>query len=214
VRAFLDAGFRNDQPAIVIARPELAQRLGLDDERLTVADAEQTLARVMTDDGPSTELFETVVGGLVDATAARHPGQTIRAFGEMVDVLWQRGDRANAIALESLWNDLATTRNFALLCGYRVDIFDADLQRDGLPEVLHAHTHARPAHPARVAAAVDGALTDVLGSLDASRWYLRISQEVPRSGVPRVQAMLSWLSANEPRLASRVLARARTRYST
>jgi hypothetical protein len=213
VRTFLEAGFRNGEPAIVIARPDLAERIEAHD-LLTIADAEQTLDRFMADGRPSPARFGDIVGGLVDAVAARHPGKTLRAFGEMVDILWQRNERTAAIALEELWNELAETRDFALLCGYRVDVFDPAVQRDGLPDVLRAHTHARPADPARLAAAVDRALTDVVGPAQASHTYLRIAEDVPRSGVPRAQAMLGWLSANDPSLAAQVLTRARALYST
>jgi len=42
----------------------------------------------------------------------------IRAYGEMVDVLWKDGMEAAAVRLEMLWNQLANTRTFSLLCGY------------------------------------------------------------------------------------------------
>jgi hypothetical protein len=43
---------------------------------------------------------------------------TIRAYGEMVDLLWKDGRSAASIKLEMLWNRLAGTHDFSLLCGY------------------------------------------------------------------------------------------------
>jgi hypothetical protein len=56
----------------------------------------------------------------------------------MVDVLWQAGQTAAAIRLEMLWNQLAQTHSFALLCGYSMGHFYKDV---GQQEVRQQHTH-------------------------------------------------------------------------
>jgi DcmR-like sensory protein len=226
VGAFLTAGFRDGEPAVVIAtaahqgvfEAEL-ERCGWDAKALerkgllTCADAEETLAAFMDEDLPSPERFERVVGGVVDQTSARVPGRTIRAFGEMVDVLWQRGQEQAAIALEELWNELAKTRSFALLCGYQLDVFQADVQREALPEVMRTHSHTRTVEePSRLAAAVDQALNDVLGPTRAARIYLDVAEHVPHGSLPRAQAVLNWLSTSEAPFADEILERARMHY--
>ena len=109
----------------------------------------------MDGDVPSGERFEDAVGGLLDEVARRFPEKTIRAFGEMVDLLFQRGQQATAIALEELWNRALESRRCALLCGYELDVFDLDTQTSALPEIIRTHTHPRPvADTARLAAAV------------------------------------------------------------
>ena len=227
VGAFLAAGFRDGEPAIVIATaahwavfeaelerhgwdPELLGRKGL----VSRAEAEQLLDAFMDGELPSAERFEAVVGGIVDETSARFPGRTIRAFGEMVDVLWQRGQEQAAIALEELWNELAKTRSFALLCGYHLDVFEPEVQRDVLPEVMRTHSHTRTIEqPSRLAAAVDQALTEVLGPVRAARIYLDVAEHVPHGSLPRAQAVLSWLSTREVPHASEILERARMHYA-
>jgi hypothetical protein len=226
VARFLDSGFRAGEPAIVIATeghrgvfaeelarlgsaPGLLERQGM----LVCGDAEALLDRFMDAEAPSAERFERVVGGLVDELSARHPGRTIRAFGEMVDVLWRRGQRKAAIALEELWNELAKTRSFALLCGYHLDIFEPDVQREGLPEVLGVHSHARTvAEPSRLARAVDLALTEVVGPVRAARIYLDVAEQIPPGSLPRGQAVLSWLGACQLPDARAILERARMHY--
>jgi MEDS: MEthanogen/methylotroph, DcmR Sensory domain len=226
VAAFLGAGFRTGEPAILIATRvhrepfarELSQR-GWDPAQLeragllTCADAEEVLERFMDGELPSADRFEHVVGGLVDDVGARYPRRTIRAFGEMVDVLWRRGSQEAAIALEELWNDLAKTRRFALLCGYHLDIFEPHVQREAIPEVVRTHSHVRTVeHPSRLAAAVDQALAEVVGPVRAARIYLDLAEHVPPGSLPRSQALLGWLSNREPLLASQVLERARMHY--
>jgi hypothetical protein len=224
--AFVGAGFRNGEPAIAIATAdhreafarELAQRgwdpAGLERTGLLAsADAEELLDRFIVGETPSAERFERVVGGLVDEISACHPGRTIRAFGEMVDLLWRRGQQQAAIALEELWNDLAKTRSFALLCGYHLDIFKPDVQRNALPDVFRTHSHTRVVEePSRLAAAVDQALADVVGPARAARIYLDVAEHVPHGSLPRAQAVLSWLSTSGFPNARTILERARMHY--
>jgi KaiC/GvpD/RAD55 family RecA-like ATPase len=226
VGRFLDAGFRVGEPALAIVtddhwrafRAELERRghdVGELQERglLTCCDADETLAAFM-DEAPSATRFEQIVGGTVDEVARRFPDRTIRAFGEMVDVLFQRGEEAAAIALEELWNELFETRRFALLCGYQLDVFDLDTENSALPEIVRTHTHPRPvADTAKLAAVVHETLTEVLGSDAAARIYLRVAEEVPRTALPRAQAVLMWLSRHQPAIAQRVLHGARARYA-
>lgn len=227
VATFLTAGFREGEPGLMIATSDHWQALADElDQRgwkasalerkglLVHADAEELLDTFMDGGLPSAELFERAVGGLVDETAARCPGRTIRAFGEMVDVLWRRGERRAALALEELWNDLAKTRSFALLCSYELDIFELGVQREALPEVVCLHSHARIVdEPAPLAAAVDQALSEVLGPARAARIYLDVAEHVPPGSLPRAQAVLSWLSSGELPQTHEILQRARMHYA-
>ena len=61
--------------------------------------------------------------------------------GEMVDILWQQGNESGAIRLEILWNQLASTYDFALLCGYAVGHFYKETRDSRFDEVREQHTH-------------------------------------------------------------------------
>jgi len=228
VGAYLANGFAAGSPALVVATPghrrafdgELRARdldpLDLQERGLlTCRDAEETLATFMHDGRPSPKRFEATVGALVDEVASRFPEQTIRAFGEMVDILWARESKHAAIELEELWNELARKRRFALLCGYRLDIFDIDVQTGALPAVFGAHTHARPAHDtSRLADAVDAALREAVGPIDAAHIYLDVAEQPRLRALPRGQAVLGWLSSGDAALAESVLERARRHYAS
>jgi MEDS: MEthanogen/methylotroph, DcmR Sensory domain len=226
VGTYITKGFDAGAPAVVIATPGHRRRIAQELEArggdaavlerrglLTHRDAEDTLAQFMDGGVPVAGRFERVIGGLLDEVAGRFPDRTIRAFGEMVDLLWSRGERKAASALEALWNQLAESRRFALLCGYHVDIFDAEVQRQALPEIFGPHTHMRPASdPARLAAAVDYALAETAGPSGAARVYLEVAEEMPSGGWPRAQALLNWVSRSRPGLAANLLEQARSRY--
>ncbi len=69
----------------------------------------------------------------------------IRAYGEMVDVLWKQGKADAAIRLEMLWNMLAQRYGFALLCGYSMGNFHKDTK--GFEAICREHTHVIAREP-------------------------------------------------------------------
>jgi hypothetical protein len=156
VAGFLSQGLVEQQPAIIIATAEharpilehLAGRL-IDIEKarsvgdLVVLDAQETLSLFMVDGQPDPRKFEASVGGLIAELVEKRSSRTlIRAYGEMVDVLWRQGQETAAIHLELLWNRLAGQYGFALLCGYAMGNFYK--QTSLFEEVCRQHTHILP----------------------------------------------------------------------
>jgi anti-sigma regulatory factor (Ser/Thr protein kinase) len=84
--------------------------------RYVAIDAATTLAGLLDGGVPDAGLFGQTVGAVVERMAAS--GRPLLAFGEMVSLLWEQGDVPGAIALEDLWNRLASVHTFGLLCGY------------------------------------------------------------------------------------------------
>ena len=154
VAGFLGEGLAAAQPAIVIATPEHATGIeehlsakGIDCRRarrngdLILIDAEETLDLFMIGDMPDADLFEQNVGRMVSQALSGRP-TVLRAYGEMVDVLWKQGRSQSALALELLWNKLALKHNFALLCGYAMGSFYKQTKQ--LEEVCAQHSHVLP----------------------------------------------------------------------
>ena len=80
-------------------------------------DCEETLSRFMINGSPDEYLFNQVVGKVI-GSLNRNPGKKIRAFGEMVAVLWSQGNKEAAIELEYLWNKYFEKDEFCLFCAY------------------------------------------------------------------------------------------------
>ncbi len=89
---------------------------------LLVVDAAETLQTFMVEGIPDQGLFEATMGGIVEHAA--RGGRAVRVFGEMVAILWDAGNVAGALALETLWNDMASNRQFFLLCAYPEVLLD------------------------------------------------------------------------------------------
>ena len=226
VAGFLVAGFERDQPGVIVATPEhmslFADRLGArgwEFERaesaglLVTADAEETLAAVVGRNGIDRERLERSVGEIFDRVQGGADTRPVRVFGEMVDLLCRDGRSGTADELERLWNVLAKTRRFSLLCGYRLDIFDLQTQSEAMPDICREHSHVLPArnYP-RFARAVDSALREVLGPNHAATVYVLVSREVGHDQIPLAQSILMWVSDNLPKQSAQILASARTHY--
>jgi hypothetical protein len=225
VARYLAAGFELSEPAIVVARPDhldlfrdclAGSGWGPDElgrlDLLTACDAEETLAAVLVGGKPSPERFEEVIGTLIDERAGAYP-RRVRVYGEMVDVLCERGEAEVAAELEDLWNRALERRRFSLFCAYRVDVFDPDTQLSLLPQICAAHTHVEPAGDvARLGRAVAGALEEELGAA-AAGVYRQLPSAVGRAVLPAPERALMWVSANLPARAERILASARARYA-
>jgi hypothetical protein len=143
-------GLAENQPAIVLATSEhlarfvqtLSQALDVAAlERagaLVIHDATTLLDTFLVDDMPDRDLFEQQVVPLIDLLSGRER-KTVRAYGEMVDVLYKRGLTDAALHLEDYWNHLARSHPLALFCGYSSDLHfeDADFEA-----ICSRHTHA------------------------------------------------------------------------
>ena len=84
-------------------------------------DADVTVNRLSVAGRPNRRKFEQVVGTPVAEALARYGG--VRAYGEMVSLLWMRGQQEAALELEELWNELIGYDPIALLCGYAAQGF-------------------------------------------------------------------------------------------
>lgn len=101
-------------------------------------DARETLATFMIDGTPHAGTFNHVVGQVIDQVCRGRQECTVRAYGEMVDVLWKDSLTDAAIRLETLWNQLANTHRFSLLCGYSMGNF---YKGAAVEEIKAKHSH-------------------------------------------------------------------------
>jgi anti-sigma regulatory factor (Ser/Thr protein kinase) len=153
VGPYLAAAVRAGEVAIVIATEPHRRAFdaalegeGIDlaaaraDGALFALDAAGAMAALMVDGRIDHRLFHEVVGGLVREAAAS--GRAVRAYGEMVALLWNAGDVLAAIELERLWNDLARELqfSFSLFCSYPMTSVAGAEHAVSLQQVCHLHS--------------------------------------------------------------------------
>jgi hypothetical protein len=155
VSRYLAEGMRRLDSLVAIATPAHAQAIArhLAEEgasvareaeregRLVFLDARTTLNRILADGQPDEALFHSVVGETMRQARARSGSGRVRAFGEMVGLLWSEARYAQAELLEELWNALLAGSDYSLYCAYRIDLFDKDVDKAGLSSIVLAHTH-------------------------------------------------------------------------
>jgi anti-sigma regulatory factor (Ser/Thr protein kinase) len=115
---------------------------------LQTPDAARTLASFLVDGSPDPALFHEHVAQRV--VEAGRDGTPVRAFGEMVALLWGAGNVVGAIELEDLWSTLLQREPFSLMCAYPT----ASLPGASLVEinrVCHQHDAVLPPSSYRLA---------------------------------------------------------------
>ena len=158
VAGFIGNGLSAGDAGIVIAthphRVDLERRLRLPSgrERATppypgayiALDAAETLAKFMIDGWPDEQRFSDTIGPLIRQAATRGNGR-VRAFGEMVALLWAETKHEAAVHLEALWNKLAQTHSFSLMCAYPMHGFCQEQHGTPFLRICDAHSHVTPA---------------------------------------------------------------------
>ena len=126
---YVGGGIRSGDCVIVIATTQHCKELenklknlGIntkflkEEDRLILLDAAETLNKFMVNDWPDEELFNTTISQLLQKAHSKN--RKIRAFGEMVALLWAEGLNGATVQLEALWNKFCKKQPFTLFCAY------------------------------------------------------------------------------------------------
>ena len=153
---FFSAALKTDEGALVVATKshrdgleELLHANGLDtakarkDGQYLAIDASAALEKFMVDGWPEPGRFKEVIGRLVTQVSKGRP--RLKAFGEMVALLWADGNYTGAIRLEELWNNLQKEHCFSLFCAYPIRTFVGEKLGAPLNDVCTAHSRVIPA---------------------------------------------------------------------
>ncbi len=109
------------------------------DDRLTILDAQRAIGLLVIDGALDRNAFAQLVARDVREKHARTGG--LRVYGEMVTVLWARGDVVAALELEDAWNELQRELAFTTLCAYPVSLTPEGSEGFAAVCVYHTETH-------------------------------------------------------------------------
>jgi hypothetical protein len=134
--SYIGEGLRSGESAIVIATPEHLRAL-----RYRLEETDADLIRAMFEDRYITldahvGLTSFLVDGVADERMFNEMARTllrrasvfnrrVRAFGEMVALLWASGNRQATVRLEQFWENFCRAHQVGLLCSYPKALFPA-----------------------------------------------------------------------------------------
>ncbi|MBA3756735.1 MAG: MEDS domain-containing protein [Nitrosomonas sp.] len=170
---YVKEGLANGEGVVIIARPALRKAviskmdaLGLDvhafksQGQIKFFDAEFLLAGFLIDGVLDEQTFQQFVASPILATQLKFG--KVRAFGEMVDVLWKNDLQDLAIELESLWDELCNKHELMFLCTYLLDSLDPNNYDNSLERICKCHTHSLPINSFNPV--VGGAMLELFGA--------------------------------------------------
>jgi hypothetical protein len=183
--------------------------------QLTVVDANEFLPRLLLGTMPDPHVFNAVIGDIFREARARGSYQKVRAWGELVNVLWERGEVAASMNLEDLFDQLNKKIGIAMFCSYLMDNFNGDVHAHMLPRLGTNHSHLIPVEDyARLERVVETALRETVGPNEARVLESRLlSRYHPPFSMPRPQALLLALRQFLPTVADPVLEQCRNLYT-
>jgi len=156
---------------------------------------------------PDWEKFKEVIEPVMKKIRVEEKYFKIRAYGEMVDILWRRGNLQGAIRLEELWNEFMKRYTFSLFCAYVMDGLNVEINNGPLQAICKAHSHLIPTKDYdQFEKALNEASHKVLGSsLSSMLRTLASSDSTLSTNMPPAQAVLLWLKENMPVTADKLL---------
>lgn len=152
VARFLGGGLESGDRLIVIATAAHAGNIvgrldpsavsaALAAKRLFLFDAHETLGKFIVGDEVDADLFHALLERLIADARDGAPDARVRAYGEMVGVLWHSGRSSAALRLEEMWGDASRRHDFTLLCAYAMGHFYGEANGARFLEVCDRHTH-------------------------------------------------------------------------
>jgi MEDS: MEthanogen/methylotroph, DcmR Sensory domain len=146
---FVGSGINAGDCVIVIATPIhlqlLYERLSsyainvstlVDDDRYIALDAEATLSKFMKQGWPDELLFNETISSIIQRGVSK--GRRIKAFGEMVALLWANGHNGATVHLEHLWTKFCKKNKLSLFCAYPRAGFTEDIN-ESINTICNCH---------------------------------------------------------------------------
>ncbi|MDF2437359.1 MAG: hypothetical protein K0Q95_1735 [Bacteroidota bacterium] len=151
LEGFVTSGFDSGDSVVIIATDEHLQALHvrlkvqgynleqlINDSQYVPLNAIDTLSKFMRVGWPDEKLFMKTVTEVI-LKARGDKARKIRAFGEMVAILWEQGYSGATVQLENLWNKFSEKEEFCLFCAYPKSGFTQD-PHTSMQHICSTHT--------------------------------------------------------------------------
>jgi hypothetical protein len=176
--------------------------------QLTIVDADECLSSFMRDGMPDPHVFRGLAADVVAQARAEGRYPRVRWWGEMVNVLWERGNVVASMELEDLFDQYVAKRDdVAIACSFLMNNFNNETHARMLPRLATNHSHLIPVEDyARLERAVADALRQAVGPEEARALEARLLSQYRKAfDMPRGEALLLALRQVRPTIADPVL---------
>jgi hypothetical protein len=182
--------------------------------QLTIVDADALLPRFMQKAMPDGPMFLGLAGEIIARTRGAGRFPKVRWWGEMVNILWERGDVAASMNLEDLFDQVSHSQDIAIFCSFLMDNFNGEVHTHMLPRLGENHSHLIPVEDyAGLERAVAQALREIVGPDEAGILQDRLTSHYQQPfSMPPAQALLLAMRQSLPTVAEAVLQRSRHLY--
>ncbi len=102
--------------------------------QLTIVDADDLLPSFMRDAMPDSPVFLGLAADVITQVRGDGKYPKVRWWGEMVNVLWERGEVAASMNLD-LFDQLSDQHGIAIFCSFLMDNFSGDVHARMLPRL-------------------------------------------------------------------------------
>jgi hypothetical protein len=108
------------------------------DDRLILLNAQQVLDSFLVNGNPDREKFREAIRKVIRRAKGKK-NRKVRAFGEMVALLWNEGNRKATIQLEEYWDELCREENISLFCAYPKHVLGDSFHQE-IDHICKAHS--------------------------------------------------------------------------
>jgi signal transduction histidine kinase/CheY-like chemotaxis protein len=189
VARFIGQGLRTGAGAVLLltAAHKLSVRNQLEADGIDVAtalatgrllflDAHESLDGFMRGGQVDDARFFALVAAVMERVSGT-AGTRLRAYGEMVDLLWKEGLIEAALQLERLWDEVTRTRPLSLLCAYDMENFQVGGDSGPFDRICAAHTKVIPTERFRQSDVIDARYRAIAQLQQRAR---ALASELPR----------------------------------
>ncbi|HWD22026.1 MAG TPA: MEDS domain-containing protein [Burkholderiales bacterium] len=179
--------------------------------QLSLSDVDEAVRAVLVEGALDAERFQARVDDALARACADPRFSGVRWWGEMSNVLHQRGNDEDALRAEDLADAAAKSRGVTVFCSYLFDRFDPRSYDGMLRHVCGKHSHVIPAEDyVRHRLAVNRAIAEVVGDIKGPLLQSLLSWKGLACDLPSSQALLFWVRDALPEHFQDILSRART----
>ena len=171
-------------------------------------DAEALLSSVLVDGMPDIDKCDTSMKQILAEVCQEY--ESVRVYGEAVNILWQRNKKEAAKILENYWNGLFKEYAFSMMCAYYMDNLDPAAYHGDIECLCSSHTHFLPSQDFQLLdEALQDASEDVMGVSLKGMMNSIAKFSHPTTIMPASQASLLYISKTMPMTTEFILNRIR-----